>query len=101
MVTPALAEVGEPVGGGVDLERRVDVGHVLLERGGGGVRLEKGHEIEIELDHTGLDVADDGVRYDVIEAPRLGRREGQEGLEGGDKRIYVYSVTFFHCGMIV
>ena len=37
MVTPALAEVGEPVGGGVDLERGVDVGHVLLKRGDGGV----------------------------------------------------------------
>jgi hypothetical protein len=98
---PALAEVGEPVGGGLDLERCVDVGNVLLEHGGGGVRLEEGHEIEIKLDHTGLDVADDGVRYDVIEAPRLGRREGQERLEGGDKGVHVYSVTFCQCGMIV
>ena len=38
-VTLALAEIGKPVGGGLDLQRCVDVGHVLLERGGGGTAI--------------------------------------------------------------
>ena len=29
------------------------------------VRLEEGHEIEIELEHAGLDVAHDGVSDDL------------------------------------